>query len=133
MRRPIVKYVLLLLFIASVAPAVPTPNGNGIKSGKLTASGTNIPTSFDTSAGSLVLSSVGGKGYRHLKCENETATEVTVITAQGTSAPSASSTARFFVPANSFRILDDFTVLDRVYVQSEGSAIATGTVECEVW
>lgn len=104
------------------------------KSGKVTASTNNVPTAFSTGAGSLVLSGLQGKAYDHLMIINETSTQISVISdPSATTAPSASSTARVFVAANGTATFDKFPIFDAVYIQSEGSAISSGTVEVQVW
>lgn len=125
--------ILLYLALTSATAGAVWPNPNVSKAGKIAAASNNIPVAFDTTAGSLILSAVGGKRYSHLKCENETATRIAIATAEGVTAPSSTATTIIYIPANNFRILDEFTVLDKVYVQSDGSAISSGTVECEVW
>src|SRR6476659_7849876 len=127
------RIILALAMLFAASAMAKFPNTFPSKAGKIVASSNNIPTSFDTTAGSLVISGIGGRNYSHLKCENETSTRIAIATAAGTTAPSSTGTFILYVPANNFRILDDYTVLDRIYVQSDGSAISTGTVECEVW
>lgn len=99
------------------------------------AAGTNnVPTAFAAAAGSKTVTGLGGKGYTHLMVINETATRIAVLSdASATVAPSASSTERFFVAANSSLVLDDFPIQDTVYVQSDASAISSGTVNVTVW
>lgn len=100
-------------------------------SAKIDSSSNNIPTSFGTGAGSLILSGLANACYTHIVICNETATRIKVATATAT--PASSTSAMFYVPANSNVVLDDFSVSDNVYLESDASAISSGTVEATVW
>lgn len=114
-------------------PANRTPF-NRPKSGTIVASTNNIPTAFTTGAGSKVLTGLKEQGYSHIMVINGSTTIISVTTTDnGTTAPSGTTTERLYVLGSQTATFDDISVFDNIYVQSEGTAISTGTVYVQVW
>lgn len=97
----------------------------------LDSSSSNIPTAFAASAGSLILSGLGGgKATLIIISTCEEFIEVNYSAASSTVAP---TTIEACVPAaatgsHATLTLADVDLGDAVYIQSRGSAISTGSV-----
>lgn len=109
--------------------------GRAILSVKVAAGTNNIPTSFDTTAGSRVATGLANKGYTHAMIVNETAGRISVVLNGDSVVPPASgSTAKAFVLPTAVATFDDVTIGDAIYIQSDtGSAISAASVEIMVW
>jgi hypothetical protein len=102
-------------------------------SGMITAAVNNIPISFDTSSGSRIVTGLQNKFYSHIIVFNETSTRISVASSTTATPPSSSSSARIYVSANGSVALDDVSLMESIYVQSEGTAISSGVVTVIVW
>lgn len=101
----------------------------------IVSSSNNIPVAFSLSnAGSIAQTGMSDKGYSHIRVINGSSTVISYVTTNaGEAAPSATSTRRVFVPANGYVVDDDMLIIDTILIQSEGSAISSGTVYISIW
>lgn len=100
-------------------------------SGKIVPGTNNVPTSFDTTAGSLLISNV--TLAKNLKISN-TAGGRLKINYQGSSSASAPTTVLAYIESNENKTWNDIQLGSFVYVASDtGSALTTGAVTGEVW
>jgi hypothetical protein len=98
---------------------------------KIDASVNNIPDAFDATAGSQVMT-VSLSGQQCILVKNITSTMISYVSAD--SVPSASTTERFYVPANTYEERCSTAIKSKIYIQSEGgSDITSGTVTVGVW
>jgi len=109
-----------------------------IKMAQVVSSSNNIPTAFSAAAGSKIMTSInaffGKSRIRNLQILNGTATNISWCTAAATETiPSSSTTERHIVLANGTQTLENVKLNDYIYIQSEGSAISSGTVTLQVW
>ena len=114
------------------------PPFKNFKLAYLNTSSTNIPTTYGTGAGSLVLTGVGGEGYSHMKIVNETSSRIAIALAAKDDAVPDSSTStntnQDIVSATSTEFKDDIHIYDKVYLRSDsGSAITSGIVAVVLW
>lgn len=130
------KSIALLLALLVGVPSIAAPTPKPVTA-KVVAGTNNIPVAFDETAGSKVLTGLRTNvalEFRHLIVLNETSTRIAVVSVTAnTSAPSASINERVLVPASSSMVLDNVHILDKVYIQSDGSAISSGTVTVTVF
>ena len=103
-------------------------------SAKVVSGTNNIPTAYDTSAGSNAISGLGHKGYRHLFVYNGASTAIRVAFADpADGAPASDTTGFFYIPASSYVSFDEAKIFGSLYLESDGSAISSGTVYITVW
>lgn len=101
--------------------------------GKVDASVNNIPTSFGTGAGSLVLTDI--KNVKHMRVSNSTTGRL-AIHYRGKTTPSSALLYVSAAPASGevIEFFDDIEIGPSVYIRSDtGAAITTGTVTVSVW
>jgi|GEM_PF-6425306 len=103
---------------------------------KIDSSATNIPTSFDkTNASSLI--STGVTGATHLEIVNHSNTRIAVNFSSGDSSNNP-TLVEMYVPPNggsgfTGAVRDGIKVSSRIYIKSDGSAISSGIVTVSVW
>lgn len=119
----------LVVLVPTFALAVFTPAPP--QSASVTASSNNIPTAFSQAAGSKVLTLISAS---RIRVSNQTGTKISFVTSSDCSnSPSSTSSSRLRVEAGEISSRDDIVLYSCLYLQSEGSAITTGTVDVEVW
>jgi len=103
------------------------------QTGKIAAGTNNIPTSYDTSAGSKIMTGMGApKLYDTLYVYNNTATDIYIRPASkddGTPLSDGSDTQEIRVKAGAQLQFQNLLLLDCIFVRSAGSAISSGTVD----
>lgn len=101
--------------------------------GKIDASVNNIPTSFGSGAGSLILQNISNA--KHIRVSNRTQGQI-AIHYRGKTTPSSPLIYIAAAPASGevIEFYDDIEVGPNVYIRSDtGSAITTGVVTVSVW
>lgn len=118
----------------------------GLQSYKVNAATSNIPTSFDTSAGSLIsIASEAGAVTSHVQVLNTTTEPlaISIVDNNNTTVPTTAVTTNLkqvYIPAagtgsTSGAVLDGFGrgKGGKIYIRSDGSAATTGIVRVTIW
>lgn len=95
----------------------------------------SIPTAFSNAAGSLVMQNITGNFYQNMMVINETHSPISVLTLpEVSSAPAASVTGqRIHVMSYGAAVLDNVSIFDNLYIQSEDNVINSGKVKVTIW
>lgn len=124
------KKILIALLLSA--------QGFAIQSAKIIAASENIPVTFNTGAGSLIVSEAIGS-HRHLQVLNTT-TEVIAVTVTGPTQPAPTSllehnNRQIYVPASGAIVSDDFLISpkSKIYIRTDNASASSGIVRVSIW
>lgn len=93
----------------------------------------NVPTTYNSTANSKVVTGLGGLGFRHMRVLNETLSRIAIVLTDSASAvPSNKNGSEFVFSAATTDWKDDLHIYDTCYLRSDsGSAITSGIITLE--
>lgn len=111
---------------------------NRVFSVRIDSSITNIPTTYDATANSLVISSLGGLGFYHIKILNETTSRIALCNTDADSGVPDSDPItnphQMYVSDEMAEWRDGQHLYSHLYIRSDtGSTITDGVLVIEVW